>query len=344
MKLATSAAALGAASVLAQNITSSSSSGNLALTLGQAILSELSASCQQTVVSLLSPNSTLGSCIHTDLILGIVSSNSSIVPPLDSYLSTICASTPCDPYVLANVSAQVSTGCAADLMAAGISNSTVQAVFANYPLAREIACLKTVMPFNGTNASIPVVSPQYNHTNGTFCVTSVLTEVSAYLGANLTNNYVDTFALGANSSATRLLKSIPPSALCSDCIFAAVDLIEEEYPTLGMLQLGNSTMNTTLNQLLNGTCAAQSYNVTMNGTLPSTISEVAYNSSFGYNVTGANFTYTPPAYASTVPALNATVLSAASSAIASATPAVAANASSTGVSARGLKARWVGQQ
>ncbi len=116
------------------------------------------------------------------------------------------------------------------------------------------------MPFNGTNATIPITSSEYNQTNGTFCVTSVLTEVSAYLGANLTNPFVDTLVLGGNSTALNLLGMIPHTALCSDCIYAGVDLIEEQYPQLGSISIAG---NMTVNQYLDGVCNATGLQMTM---------------------------------------------------------------------------------
>lgn len=166
----------------------------------------------------------------------------------------------------------------------------------------------------------------YNTTNGTFCATSLLTELQSYLGANLSLPYIATAALGGNATVVQLIENIPPKALCSDCIFAAVDLIEEQYPWLGNVSI--TTMNgtnTTLNQFLIGTCNA-TYSITKStsrnlifrhtipladvrsdGTLPSTITESAVNSTFPFNVTAGNVTYHPSNSSSAVPALNSSM-------------------------------------
>jgi hypothetical protein len=167
----------------------------------------------------------------------------------------------------------------------------------------------------------------YNTTNGTFCATSLLTELQSYLGANLSLPYIATAALGGNATV-QLIEKIPPKALCSDCIFAAVDLIEEQYPGLGNISLGaiNGT-NTTLNQFLTGTCNA-TYSITKStsrclifrhhialaladvrsdGTLPSTITESAVNSTFPFNVTAGNVTYHPSNTSSAIPARNSSI-------------------------------------
>lgn len=114
-------------------------------------------------------------------------------------------------------------------------------------------------PFNGTNATIPISSAGYNSTNGTFCVTSLLTELSAYLGTNLTNSLVDAAILSGNRSTLQMIQMIPPTALCSDCVFAAVDLIYQEYPEVGSLPV---SANLTVNTALNGQCNATRFQLT----------------------------------------------------------------------------------
>jgi hypothetical protein len=80
-----------------------------------------------------------------------------------------------------------------------------------------------------------------------------LTSVSTYLGANLTNNYVDTLLIGANGEAYRQLLSIPQTYLCDDCIFAAYDLIEQQIPGIANITI---SQNATLEQALGGVCNA----------------------------------------------------------------------------------------
>lgn len=190
----------------------------------------------------------------------VITANSSIVPPLDMYLVDVCNSAPCTNATLTSVANSIITGCTSDLANAKLSNATVLGIFGLYPLAREVACSKTSMPFNGTNATIPISPTTYNETGGTFCVTSLLTELSAYIGVNLTNSYVDTLILGGNSTALRMIEMIPRTALCSDCVFGAVDLIYQEYPQVGSLQLSS---NMTVNAYLNGLCNSTGYSLTI---------------------------------------------------------------------------------
>jgi len=160
------------------------------------------------------------------------------------------------------------------------------------------------------NMSLPLMSPTYNTTNGTFCVSEALTIVESYTRINFTNSYIDSAALSlvsGNHSVLLPFEMIPPTALCFDCIYAAVDLIEEEYPSLGNIVV-SKTMNATVNTYLTGMCNATGLMLTSNGTLPTNISEVAFNSSFAYNVSTVNVTYTPPPYATPVSGLNSSAM------------------------------------
>ncbi|ORX38299.1 hypothetical protein BD324DRAFT_620334 [Kockovaella imperatae] len=230
-----------------------------------------------------------------------MSSNSSIVPTVDSYLSTICSSDPCTNTTLTSVADSIIQGCASDLTKFGVDNQTVRDMIDLYPLAREVVCLKTEDPESLNNATIPLDSTAYNTTNGTFCVTELLTDLSGYIGANLTTKYIETVVLGGNGSALQILEHVPIEAICTDCIFAAIDVVYTEYPAIGNYSVGK---NMTIDGWLNMTCPA--YNTTTNGTLPASIDEVAANSTFPETIIGAHGTYTPGSAAVPAPTLNST--------------------------------------
>ncbi|WVR09416.1 hypothetical protein IAU60_006483 [Kwoniella sp. DSM 27419] len=338
----------------------------------------LSPSCQQTLVQLASPNSGLSSCLHFDALAQIVTTNGSIIPVVDDYLDVFCSSAPCSNTTIANATQSVLSGCGSDLSTFGITNQTLEFVMAQYPLARDVLCLKTSEPFNGTekyetnstmasNATSAGNSSQ--STNGTFCATSLLAEFASYMGTNLTVSDVITDALGGNATALQTIKSIPPSVLCNDCIFAAFSLVEEQYPQLGNITIGNSTLNSFLEGTCNATSSAnstsstnESYEISTNGTLPSSITESAVNSTLNGTMSGNTTALPMPQTNLSLPtqllstaasvasqtgstagtpaasALTASLISALPS---GAQPSVAAAPS---VNARAMKARWVGAQ
>ncbi|ORY35823.1 hypothetical protein BCR39DRAFT_512413 [Naematelia encephala] len=333
----TAAFALGAASLaVAQNATSPISS------IAQTAFGLLTPQCQSTVLQLTS-NQALSQCLDFSGALQVISTNDSVLPPLDSWITDLCQVDPCSNETLTNVTSSLIAGCSSDLTNFGLSNDSISELVGFYPLAREVLCLKTVQPYSAPNATIPSNYTGYNSTNGTFCVTSELTKFSTYLGANFTVGYLTTLALGGNASALMSIDALPtisPTTFCSDCIFSAVDLIEQGYPKFGNIVL-NSTANVTLDQYLDGSCSIYGYNTTTNGTLPLTIDEVAFNSTYAYNVTTANQTFTPPPYAVSETPLNGTAVTAVESAISTASEAVATTAS---VNATAMRARWMGQR
>ncbi|RXK35552.1 hypothetical protein M231_07184 [Tremella mesenterica] len=333
------------------------------LEIGQAGLAYLSPNCQQTVLQL-ARNSSLSQCLQLDALLPVLTTNSSILPTLDNYLSTLCSSSPCSNLTLSNATSTLLSGCSTDLASAKIDNSTVYSIVSLYPLAREIVCLKTSNPYNvsttsnttnttnSTNTTLPSSSynttnssswsntTSYNTTNGTFCLTSLATELSTYLDANLTNYYIDTFALGGNGTALQLLEKIPSTAICDSCVFAAFDLISQSVP-----QVNNYTIkNHTVAQYLNQTCSAEGFNVTINGTLPTNITEVAVNSTYPYTVVVGNTTLTP--FNTSLPTASVNVSVSLPTSLTSVLTAVGSGATPSGSAEKrdvvGLKKRWIG--
>lgn len=266
--------------------------------IGQYVLELLSDQCQDTVKGLLN-DSAIYECMQIDSLLPAILVNTSIVPEVDYYLSAVCYNAPCSTATLNQTADAIIGGCASDLKEVGVDNQTVHDVFGLYPLAREVACLKTSNPTNVTNAPIPIDSPEYNNTGGVFCVTDLMTELSGVVGANLTNNYVDTLALGGNSTALQLLQNLTVSDLCNECIFAAVDIVESEYPQLGNVSVG---ANITVNDFLDKSCPG--YNVSTNGTLPTNITVAIENSTFPETIVADTTTYTPGSDAVAAPTLD----------------------------------------
>lgn len=77
--------------------------------------------------------------------------------------------------------------------------------------------------------------------------------------------------MGGNQTAVDLATSIEANIICNDCIFAAVDLIEQAYPAAGDVALdaifGLLNMSsplpagTTINEFANDTCAYENRSV-----------------------------------------------------------------------------------
>jgi len=269
-------------------------------------LGKLSPGCQQTVLSM-ALGSELSQCLHVNelvpVIMSAISPNASFVPVMDKITSIECGQSGCSNATLISAAQQIGVGCATDLQQYNITNGTLRTIMAQYPLAREVVCLQTRTPFNGTNAPIPLTNPPYNITNGTaYCTTSLLTQLSAKVGQNISVPlFMDLYSSYQNGTLGNYAKLFNATDLCNDCIFGAADLIGVAYPGVGNVTLSSvglknvtinsvSVSNVTIAQALNTTCAAQGYAWTYNGTLPSTVRLGAYNSTTSFNITAGAIT------------------------------------------------------
>lgn len=125
--------------------------------------------------------------------------------------------------------------------------------------------------YGGFLGAPPTPITEYNSTDGYFCVSSVLTQLSAYFGTELTLPYITSIATGENQTAYDLATSIEANVICNDCIFAALALIEQEYPEAGSVPFDiifgafNLTSplpeGTTINEFANDTCAYEDRSV-----------------------------------------------------------------------------------
>lgn len=232
------------------------------------------------------------------VITSAITSNSSLIPVFDNITSIECGQSGCSNATLIAAAEQIGSGCATDLQAYNMTNSTLRTIMAQYPLAREVICLQTRTPYNATVAPIPIANPPYNVTNGTaYCTTSLMTAVSAKVGQNLSIPFfMDLYKSYENNTITKYATLFNATDLCNDCIFGAADLIGAVYPVIGnasfsSLGYKNITVNSvnisniTVAGALNSTCAASGYTWTYNGTLPGTVRLGAVNSTFSYSIT-----------------------------------------------------------
>lgn len=291
----------------------------------QSFIGNLSSSCQQSVLSL-ATSSNLTSCLNIPQALPILtqafsaSNTTSLVPLVNQLVAVECGNPGCSNATLTSAYNTIAGGCSTDLAKYNVTNSTLRTIFQQYPLAREVVCLQTTIPFNTTTNMTTSYSNSSTNgtsssTNGTYCATSLLNEVQYIVGQNLSINFFTGLAQAymagnlTNATFAQLGSRFNTSLLCNDCIFAAADVIGVAYPAVGnvtlrSLGLGRTfnfssanttyTSNTTVAQALNSTCSAQGLVWNSNGTLPSTILLGAVNSTFGYNLTAANGTRAAP--------------------------------------------------
>lgn len=298
--------------------------------------------------------------------------NSSLIPPIDQLLAIDCASPGCSNSTITSLIGNITQGCSAELAKYNISSSLITTVAQQYPLAREVVCLRTNDTSAITNSTSTSNSTSTNSslvTNGiAYCATSLLSTLSTKVNSTLTIPFlVDLYKSYQNNTLIQYASYFSAEDLCDTCIFAAADVIGAVYPQVGNLTLGNlgfsanGTNNTALNntisnstislpsnpavyntsiaQALNSTCSADGLTWNSNGTLPEGITQGANNSSFGVTLFYGNETFTPVTPAQPI-GVNATRSNTTSSSSAAASATASAPARRN---VADIKARWVGQ-
>ncbi|TCD60966.1 hypothetical protein EIP91_009247 [Steccherinum ochraceum] len=217
----------------------------------------LSSSCESTLASIvLAPSS---ACLNAQALIGVVTApaNSSLVDPINNWLTGMCAQPACTNDTLSSVVSNITTGCQSDLSGLGsLSPQEIeQVVVSAYPAVRQVACLT-----------------DSNNNNG-LCVTETLTAVQSSTGTTLSTNGVMQLVQQIMGGQ---VPNLPSSVLCTDCTKAAFNIINTQYPGLA-----NGSVNVVGN--ISSTCGADF----VNGSTPSTISQSANSGTQSVNPNGA---------------------------------------------------------
>ncbi|KAI8993832.1 hypothetical protein BD414DRAFT_264899 [Trametes punicea] len=208
----------------------------------------ISSQCQSTLASIVTSSD--ASCLNPQALVGLVisssSSNSSIVPTINSWLTGLCSRPACTNDTLAAVVQNVTSGCPSELSSLGLSNvdsgeltTLVQAV---YPTIREIACLADT---NNNNA---------------LCVTETLTNIQPYTGQLTLSNLESLVSQTAGGS----LPDVPSNVSCTDCVKAMYNVLQNN---VGDLFSG-----------LSGDFSSKCGTSFIDGSQPSTVTQLATNS------------------------------------------------------------------
>jgi len=163
----------------------------------------LSSQCQSTLTTL--ATSSEASCLNLVGLIPLATANSSstsIISPINSWLSGVCSTGACTNQTLSDVVTNITSGCSSDLQSLGLSTSNAQAIIPYvqeaYPIVRQIACLQDT-------------STSQN------CVTETLYGVQ---NATTTLSLTNIVGLVSQLSSGKV-PDIPKNVTCSDCAHAA---------------------------------------------------------------------------------------------------------------------------
>ncbi|KAJ3532675.1 hypothetical protein NM688_g7388 [Phlebia brevispora] len=203
----------------------------------------ISSQCQGTLTSIVLSDQ--GTCLNAQALIGVLmaGSNSSLISPINSWLTGLCAEAACSNDTLASLSASLTSGCQTELGSLGFGNVTagqltslVQTV---YPTVRQIACLEDT-------------------TSNTLCVTEALNGLQAAEGT-VTAASLETLLQQIVAAS---VPDLPDSVKCSDCSKETFLLVEQGFPGL----MGSDTESN-----IDQTCGA---NFT-DGQIPSDVRQTA---------------------------------------------------------------------
>jgi len=205
----------------------------------------LSASCQTALTTVLAANDT--ACINPSGLVSIVaavsnSSSTSLVGPLNTWLTGLCSQPQCSNATLSALVMNITSGCSAELTAVGLGvsdpaslTSIVQQV---YPAVRQAVCLKDT-------------------SSSTLCATELLTDIQNQVGTLSVTNLIKIVPEIASGSVT-----IPTNITCSDCTKQVFNIAKQQFP---------SYVQGEVTSVIQGECGA----TFVNGAAPTEINESA---------------------------------------------------------------------
>ncbi|KAH9485017.1 hypothetical protein JR316_0001921 [Psilocybe cubensis] len=168
----------------------------------------ISSGCQSAITGV-AANPDAAACLSPGSLVALAatSSSSSIIDPINQWLTSLCAAPACSSATISAVVQNVTTGCASDLAPLGFSASLTPSITGiiqqYYPTVRKVVCLKD---------------------GNTNCITQTLTNVEKASGSPITLENITTIAATANLT--------DPAITCTNCIKAAYNVIKTDLPSL----------------------------------------------------------------------------------------------------------------
>ncbi|EIM79160.1 uncharacterized protein STEHIDRAFT_69864 [Stereum hirsutum FP-91666 SS1] len=171
-----------------------------------------------------------GTCINANSLVSLaIAGNTSLVQPINSWLTGACSQSACSNESISNIITNVTTGCATDLASLGIDidNSTLATIIADvqqyYPTVRQIACLQDA---------------------NELCVTETLDNVQTSLGTTLTiNNIVSLVPQLVSGDSTANTTALLQNVTCSNCGKEAFNVINSTESALLQSSTGSTIVS-----------------------------------------------------------------------------------------------------
>ncbi|KAF8967879.1 hypothetical protein BDZ97DRAFT_475549 [Flammula alnicola] len=180
----------------------------LAALVASAAAQSLSTACTNTLAGV-ATNPDAATCLSAGSLISLVGggSSSSIITPINTWLTSLCGAPACSNATLAAVVQNVTTGCSTELSGLGFTSDLTSSVTAivqqYYPTVRKVVCLKD---------------------GDTNCITQTLTNFQSVVGTLTLSNIAN---LVSNPPS-----NIPTNVTCTNCVKAAYSVINQDIPSI----------------------------------------------------------------------------------------------------------------
>lgn len=184
----------------------------------------ISSGCEKSVSDVIaSPDA---ACLNPSGLLPIFlgGANTSLVAPINNWLTGFCSAAPCSNQTLAAIVTNVTTGCSNELKALGLGSGTAAEITTTvqqfYPTVRKVLCLKD----DSTNQN---------------CITETLTNIEKTTGPLSFDKIASEL-----TNPLALASAVPKDVICSNCVKAAYNVINQDLKGL-IPSAANSTVSST---------------------------------------------------------------------------------------------------
>lgn len=168
---------------------------------------QLSSACT-TSLAQVAANPDAAACLSPASLIPLFtgSGNTSIVEPINNWLTNICSAAPCSNATLSAVVTTVAAGCSTELSIGNATDTVIQSVQQAYPTVRKVVCLKD---------------------GNTNCITQTLTNAQNIVGTLSIKKIIDLISHPVPSD-------LSANVTCTNCAKAAYNIIRQDIPSLGM--------------------------------------------------------------------------------------------------------------
>lgn len=231
-----------------------------------ALVGNMSPACQAAAGAI--ATSDFGTCANVMGLIPTLGSAGSVLAPLNTWVDSICSTSPCSNATVSSALSKITTGCEADLQKGVTGAVAISSIIRNYSPIHDSLCLQDA--------------------NKARCANSLLLSVEKSINRPLSIPEVETFLVSGFTALTPLLANFSKESYCTDCNHALATTLpnaKTAAPTGNHTAAANTTGHAGHDGLaaLAAACGPQF----IDGKIPSTVSAGGSAASSGPSKTTA---------------------------------------------------------